>query len=136
MNKQEKAEKILGYLGSRNNSEWIAADCSLSGFISFKVKGIDEPIKISSQSNITDSYREVAYEVVRAGYDYGSCKKIIEDENKEIEERVESSKKMSEAITNIIAESEEQRINQLSESEKLIEIYEKYGIKIISYEIS
>ena len=136
MNKQEKADKIISYLDFGGKPDWIRADCNLPGVISFRVKGINESIQISTQSNITDAYRDVAFEVVEAGYDYGRCKKIIADKDKEIEEQVENRLKMGKAVSKFITQTEKQRIDNLTESEKLIEIYEKYDIKIISYEVN
>jgi hypothetical protein len=82
MNKKDKAQKILTYLGS-NGEDWIAADCSPSGKIAYIVNGIQRKIYTYTDCNLTDSSRVVAQAVIDADFDYGNCKNILKDEQDE-----------------------------------------------------
>lgn len=136
MNKYTLAEKIISYLGHYNNDEWITTDFSKLGVIKFNVKGISEPILVDPKSNITDGYRYVASVVVQAGFDYGRCKDILEQEDIERKKEEESSNKTVDIIDDMIKNHEDNRVNNLTKDEKLAEITEKYGIKIIQFEFT
>lgn len=129
MNKKDKAQKILAYLGS-NGDDWISADSSPSGKIVYTINGMQEKISTYSSCNLTQSSREVAKAVVDAGFDYGNCKKIINDEQTEKHRAKELDNFMIEGFK----AAEEFRISLLSEPEKIVEIGERYNIKIIEYE--
>jgi hypothetical protein len=131
MNKKEKVQKILAYLGS-NGDDWISADSSPSGKIVYTVNGMQEKIYTYTNSNLTESYREVAKAVVNSGFDFGSCKKIFNDEQAE----KHRSKKLDNFMIEGFNAAEKFRVSRLSESEKIIDIYEKYNIKVTEYEIS
>jgi len=133
VNKEEKAKKILSYLG-REKSQWITTDCSPPRKIAYTIQGIVEKIYTYTDDNLTDSYRSVARAVVDAGLDYGNCIKIVTDEINEIKERKMTNESLSLAMKSMLEQSEKTRISKLSNTEKLAEINEKYRIKIIKFE--
>jgi len=131
MNKKELTNKIISRLGCYND-DWITADYFPKGIINFSIKGIEEPVVVRSYSNITDASRAIANAVIKEGFEYGSCKDIMKVEAEE--------KQRSEEMNNFMVEgfnaAEEFRIDRLSEAEKIIEIYERYKIKIIEYGVA
>ena len=78
-----------------------------------------------------ESSREVAKAVVDAGFDYGNCKKIVNDEQDE----KHRAKDMHDFMVEGFTFAEKFRINGLSESEKIADIYERYKMNVIEYEI-
>jgi len=132
--KEDKAEKVIGFLGGWK-SEWIQADCSPRGQIAYIVQGMKEKIYTYSDRNITDSYRDVASAVIGAGFNYGRCEEIVKKEKDEIEDQRKDSEALSKGLSNIMKDTEKRRISKLSETEKLFEIYEKYRIKVLKHEI-
>jgi len=134
MNKRELANKIIGYLGSYGE-DWITADTSRPGVITFIIKDMKKPVYVNTKSNITDGYRAVAYAVVEEGLNHGNCKKILEDEESEKESSRVLWSSVSTEVNSTLKMIEQNRINALSEEEKLTEIFDKYGIKVMQYEV-
>ncbi|WP_257263338.1 hypothetical protein [Endozoicomonas sp. ONNA2] len=84
---------------------------------------MSEKVEVSSYSNLTDGYRKFSYTVINAGLDHGHCKEIVDSAEKEIYNRKIENHNLSKGLNELADKIERNKINSLTTSQKLDEIF-------------
>jgi len=131
--KKEKAMNIVDRLTDKTNN-WIEYDVTPVGKIAFIIKGLGRTVEIPTSKTANEATITIARYVTQAGLDYGYCSLILQREKEEEELNREFLDNLSKTMTQAFDTQNDNRIRNLTESEILMEIQVKYGIKVTSYE--
>lgn len=103
MTKEEKAKEIVFRLADTSTS-WMSYDATLRGYIGFKIEGIDEIVKVPSYLTVAQGEDKIAYAVVRAGLNHGSCKNRVEVLRESARSYQEYAHKLRQELDEVISE--------------------------------
>ena len=112
MTKEQKAIAIASRL-SDSKDDWLSYDSTVRGCIEFKVKGMSDVIQVPYYDSVTSGFRQVAWEVINAGLNHGSCQQIVEEHRRENRQRQEAFDYMQRELNAIMEDKVQARVREV-----------------------